>query len=74
MNREAAILGTPAYTLFAGALPAVDKALIKAGRMRSIRTRDHLQSIELKPKGESKALLEPGQFETISQLIEGAVS
>ncbi len=74
MNREAAILGTPAYTLFAGALPAVDKALIKVGRMKSVRTRGHLQSIELKPKGESKALLEPGQFETISQLIEGAVS
>jgi uncharacterized protein len=31
MNREAAVLGTPAYTVFAGAMGAVDEDLIRRG-------------------------------------------
>jgi uncharacterized protein len=34
MNREAAILGTPTWTTFAGEMGAVDRSLIEAGRMR----------------------------------------
>lgn len=34
MNREAAALGTPAFTTFAGRMGGVDEALIAAGRMR----------------------------------------
>lgn len=34
MNREAAILGTPVYTTFGGAMGAVDRMLIAEGRMR----------------------------------------
>jgi predicted glycosyltransferase len=37
MNREAAILGTPTYTVFAGKLAAVDAALIRLGRMHDLR-------------------------------------
>jgi uncharacterized protein len=37
MNREAAILGTPTYTVFAGALAAVDAELIRRGRMHDLR-------------------------------------
>jgi len=33
MNREAAVLGTPAYSPFAGRLGAVDRALIAQGRL-----------------------------------------
>jgi uncharacterized protein len=33
MNREAAALGTPAYTIFSGRMGAVDEALIAAGRL-----------------------------------------
>ena len=33
MNREAAALGTPVYTTFAGRLGAVDEALIREGRL-----------------------------------------
>ena len=36
MNREAAVLGTPAYTIFAGELPAVDRELIRLGRLESV--------------------------------------
>jgi uncharacterized protein len=34
MNREAAALGTPVYTTFAGRMGGVDEALIAAGRLR----------------------------------------
>ena len=33
MNREAALLGTPTWTTFAGELGAVDRMLIDEGRM-----------------------------------------
>ncbi len=37
MNREAALLGTPTYTVFAGKLAAVDAELIRRGRMFDLR-------------------------------------
>ena len=40
MSREAAILGVRAYTMFAGELPAVDAALIEAGRLHDLRSLD----------------------------------
>jgi predicted glycosyltransferase len=36
MNREAAALGVPAYTPFAGRLGAVDRRLIAEGRLRRL--------------------------------------
>jgi len=36
MNREAAALGTPAYTIFSGRMGAVDEHLIAAGRLRRL--------------------------------------
>jgi uncharacterized protein len=37
MNREAALLGTPAYTVFTGALAAVDAELIRLGLLHDLR-------------------------------------
>jgi predicted glycosyltransferase len=37
MNREAALLGTPTYTMFAGKLAAVDAELISMGLMHDLR-------------------------------------
>jgi len=42
MNREAVALGVPAYTTFAGALGAVDSALVNEGRLRVLTTVDTL--------------------------------
>ncbi|MGZ5359620.1 MAG: DUF354 domain-containing protein, partial [Solirubrobacterales bacterium] len=36
MNREAAALGTPVYTIFSGAMGAVDERLIAAGLLRPL--------------------------------------
>jgi predicted glycosyltransferase len=42
MNREAALLGTPTWTTFAGELGAVDRMLIESGRMRVLTRPDEL--------------------------------
>jgi hypothetical protein len=48
MNREAAVLGTPAYTIFAGRIPAVDDYLIKMGKMMRIQSKSDFAKIELR--------------------------
>ncbi len=50
MNREAALLGTPTYTVFEGLLGAVDKALICQGRLRSIRSERDLETVKIQKK------------------------
>jgi predicted glycosyltransferase len=42
MNREAVALGVPVYTTFAGEVGAVDEALIREGRLRSLASPDDL--------------------------------
>jgi predicted glycosyltransferase len=42
MNREAALMGTPTWTTFAGELGAVDRMLIDTGRMRVLTRPDEL--------------------------------
>ncbi len=37
MNREAALLGTPTYTMFAGRLAAVDAELMRRGLLHDLR-------------------------------------
>jgi hypothetical protein len=43
MNREAAALGVPAYTTFAGRLGAVDEQLIQDGRLHLLTSADSLR-------------------------------
>ena len=42
MNREAAALGVPVYTTFAGRLGAVDESLVSDGRLRILTAADAL--------------------------------
>jgi predicted glycosyltransferase len=42
MNREAAVLGVPTWTTFAGELGAVDRWLVEEGRMRVLERTDDL--------------------------------
>ena len=48
MNREAAALGTPAYTTFTGRLGAVDEMLIADGRLRPLAA---ASALELRKRG-----------------------
>ena len=65
MNREAAILGTPAYTVFAGALPAVDASLVKAGRLTRLETEQDLAKIEFVKKPRGNTLRNPNLCQEI---------
>ena len=40
MNREAAVLGVPTWTTFAGELGAVDRTLVEQGRMGVLERAD----------------------------------
>jgi predicted glycosyltransferase len=50
MNREAAILGTPTYTVFKGKLGAVDQFLINDGRMTQIAEVKDIEKIKVEKK------------------------
>jgi uncharacterized protein len=50
MNREAAVLGTPVWSIFEGRLGAVDELLAREGRLRLLRTPEEVE-IGKKPTG-----------------------
>jgi uncharacterized protein len=56
MNREAAALGVPVYTTFAGRIGAVDEGLLRAGRLRALASADELvlekRAIDGEPRSE----------------------
>ncbi len=54
MNREAAALGVPAISLFAGKWAAIDEYLMQEGRMTRIESKGHLDRIVLRKKPEAK--------------------
>ena len=50
MNREAAALGIPAATIYAGRWAALDEELVREGRLKRISTRDDMQALRLEKK------------------------
>ena len=50
MNREAAVLGTPVWSIFEGRLGAVDETLAREGRLRFLSDPAEIK-IERKPAG-----------------------
>ena len=71
MNREAAALGVPAYTPFAGRLGAVDRALIAEGRLRRLTSPDDLV-LERRVRGEAPPLRDPELL--IDLILDAATS
>jgi predicted glycosyltransferase len=54
MNREAAALGIPVYTTFAGRLGGVDESLIRSGRLRPLADPETLELVKRAP-GDAQA-------------------
>jgi predicted glycosyltransferase len=50
MTREAALLGVPTYTVFAGRRSAVDDKLVEQGRLRRLRRAEDLGRVEPRTK------------------------
>ena len=51
MNREAALLGTPAFSVYAGRLGGVDRTLVADGRLRLLRSAADVAGLEIAKKG-----------------------
>jgi predicted glycosyltransferase len=51
INREAAALGVPAASIYAGKWAAVDEELIKEGRLRRITSSDEVHNLPVEKKG-----------------------
>jgi len=54
MNREAAALGVPVATIYAGEWAAVDEELVRDGRLRRISSREDLVNLAIEKKKESQ--------------------
>jgi len=54
MNREAAALGVPAASVYAGKWAAIDEELVKEGRLRRINSPNDIESIVLQKKPEPR--------------------
>ena len=65
MNREAAVLGVPTWTTFAGALGAVDRELVADGRMQVLERADDVTITKREPR-------EP-QFEAIADEVTAEI-
>ena len=55
MNREAAALGTPAASIYAGRWPAIDEELVREGRLQRISTREELEALVIEKKSAVQA-------------------
>jgi uncharacterized protein len=55
MNREAAVLGTPVWSIFDGRMGAVDELLMREGRLRMLASPDDLE-LTRKPGGDGRPL------------------
>jgi uncharacterized protein len=61
MIREAAVLGTPVWSIFEGRLGAVDELLVSEGRVRLLRDPTELV-VEKVPKREPRAVRDPADL------------
>jgi len=69
MNREAAALGVPAASLYAGRWAAVDEQLVGEGRMKKIATRDDVLNLAVEKKGEVRPRRRTGVRAEVADLI-----
>jgi predicted glycosyltransferase len=54
MNREAAVLGVPAASIYAGKWAAIDEELVREGRLQKIDSRDEVESLVIRKKQQLK--------------------
>ena len=52
MNREAAALGVPAVSIYAGKWAAIDQELMKEGRLRRIASSDEVAALQVRKKAQ----------------------
>lgn len=74
MTREAALMGVPTLSLFAGRQPAVDRWLEGMGLMRVIRDVRDLPPVEPRPRVDRSALLQKRGDELVEHFCNAVTS
>ncbi|HKG47707.1 MAG TPA: DUF354 domain-containing protein [Pyrinomonadaceae bacterium] len=69
INREAAALGVPAASIYAGRWAAVDEELVKEGRMRRLSNVDDLRNLPI----EKKQRIDPRRSVTVLEEVVGLI-
>jgi len=69
INREAAALGVPAATIYAGRWAAVDEELVKEGRLRRIANVEDLRNLMIERKQSAKPRGSLGVIDEVVRLI-----
>ena len=69
MNREAAALGVPAATVYAGRWAAVDEQLVREGRLKRIGTREDVESLRVEKKGDTAPRRKSGVRAQVAELV-----
>jgi predicted glycosyltransferase len=72
MNREAAALGVPAATVYAGRWAAVDEYLVREGRLKRIASREDLDGLRIEKKGDTRPRRMTGVRTQVAELILGS--
>ena len=72
MNREAAALGVPAATIYAGRWAAIDEELVREGRLKRIATREDLDNLKIEKKSGLKPRRALSVRAEVADLILGA--
>src|SRR5437763_13436524 len=69
MNREAAALGVPAISVYAGRWAAIDEQLISEGRLRRLSSREEMEGLSVAKKSGLNARGATGVREEVVRLI-----
>lgn len=69
MNREAAALGVPAVSVYAGEWAAIDEELVNEGRLLRIRSREEIESLKIAKKSPANPREARGVKDEVARLI-----
>jgi len=75
MNREAAAMGVPVYSIFRGKIGAVDRYLVEQGRLILLETADDVRTkIMAVPRKQSKQVLSQTNSPALQTIVQSVVS
>ena len=69
MNREAAALGVPAASMYAGKWAAIDEQLAREGRLKKLTAANEFQSLTLNKKSGRQPHAKPHVRAEVAKLI-----
>jgi len=69
MNREAAALGVPAVSVYAGKWAAIDEELVREGRLQRLGSRNEIESLMIRKKSHANPRQARNVKEEITRLI-----